>query len=114
MLDSGTTFTYLPSEAFAAFRDKVSSFATAKGLHSVKGPDPKFHDICFGGAPHVDHPDQLSSVFPSLELKFAQVSQPFNCFSFEQSQTYLSEVNKVSDHQCQACLHLSPTIIRVL
>lgn len=73
VLDSGTTFTYLPSDAFAAFRDKVSAFATAKGLHSVKGPDPKFHDICFGGAPHVDHPDQLSSVFPSLELKFAQV-----------------------------------------
>ena len=74
VLDSGTTFTYLPSEAFAAFRDKVSAFATAKGLHSVKGPDPKFHDICFGGAPHVDHPDHLSSVFPSLELKFSQVA----------------------------------------
>ena len=81
VLDSGTTFTYLPSEAFAAFRDKVSAFATAKGLHSVKGPDPKFHDICFGGAPHVDHPDQLSSVFPSLELKFAQVCPQQACFA---------------------------------
>ena len=41
VLDSGTTFTYLPSDAFAAFKDAVSAFALEHGLRSVKGPDPK-------------------------------------------------------------------------
>ena len=43
VLDSGTTFTYLPSEAFALFKEAVSAFALEHGLHSVKGPDPKVH-----------------------------------------------------------------------
>ena len=74
VLDSGTTFTYLPSEAFKAFKDAVSTFALSKGLKSTKGPDPKFYDICFGGAPHVEHADQLEHVFPHLELQFQGVS----------------------------------------
>jgi hypothetical protein len=41
VLDSGTTFTYLPSEAFVLFRDAVSAYALSHGLHSTKGPDPK-------------------------------------------------------------------------
>ena len=41
VLDSGTTFTYLPSEAFSEFKEAVSSFALEHGLHSTKGPDPK-------------------------------------------------------------------------
>ena len=41
MLDSGTTFTYLPSDAFARFREAVTRFALAHGLHVTKGPDPK-------------------------------------------------------------------------
>ena len=41
VLDSGTTFTYLPSEAFSAFKEAVSSYALEHGLHSTKGPDPK-------------------------------------------------------------------------
>lgn len=73
VLDSGTTFTYLPSEAFKAFKDAVASFALSKGLKSTKGPDPKFYDICFGGAPHVEHADQLEHVFPHLELQFQEV-----------------------------------------
>ena len=74
VLDSGTTFTYLPSEAFKAFKDAVSTFALSKGLKTTKGPDPKFYDICFGGAPHVEHADQLEHVFPHLELQFQGVS----------------------------------------
>ena len=41
MLDSGTTFTYLPSDAFTRFREAVTRFALAHGLHVTKGPDPK-------------------------------------------------------------------------
>ena len=41
VLDSGTTFTYLPSEAFSAFREAVTQHALERGLHSTKGPDPK-------------------------------------------------------------------------
>lgn len=41
MLDSGTTFTYLPSEAFQLFKEAITAYALAHGLHSVKGPDPK-------------------------------------------------------------------------
>ena len=74
VLDSGTTFTYLPTEAFKAFRDAVTSFAIGKGLKLTKGPDPKFYDICFGGAPHVEHADQLEHVFPHLDLQFKAVN----------------------------------------
>ena len=41
MLDSGTTFTYLPSDAFQSFKETVTVFALEHGLKSVKGPDPK-------------------------------------------------------------------------
>ena len=41
VLDSGTTFTYLPSEAFVQFRNAVTLFALEHGLHTVKGPDPQ-------------------------------------------------------------------------
>lgn len=73
VLDSGTTFTYLPTKAFRAFREAVTSFAISKGLQMTKGPDPKFYDICFGGAPHVEHADQLENVFPHLDLQFKGV-----------------------------------------
>ena len=74
VLDSGTTFTYLPTKAFRAFREAVQTFALSKGLQMTKGPDPKFYDICFGGAPHVEHADQLENVFPHLDLQFKGVS----------------------------------------
>lgn len=41
MLDSGTTFTYLPSEAFQLFKEAVTTYALDHGLNIVKGPDPK-------------------------------------------------------------------------
>ncbi|CAK0779405.1 hypothetical protein CVIRNUC_004765 [Coccomyxa viridis] len=73
VLDSGTTFTYLPTDAFQSFKESVTAFALEHGLKSVKGPDPKFHDICFGGAPAMGHqePELLDAVFPSFELRFA-------------------------------------------
>ena len=41
VLDSGTTFTYLPTDAFQSFKEAVTAFALEHGLRSVKGPDPK-------------------------------------------------------------------------
>ena len=41
VLDSGTTFTYLPREAFREFQKQVVAAALAKGAHQVPGPDPK-------------------------------------------------------------------------
>lgn len=58
VLDSGTTFTYLPSDAFTRFREAVTRFALAHGLHVTKGPDPKAraparHNGCGGGGDRV-------------------------------------------------------------
>ena len=73
VLDSGTTFTYLPSQAFRQLHKQVSDFALSHGLHTIPGPDPSFRDTCFGGAPSFDGSRSLEEVFPSLELHF-QVS----------------------------------------
>ncbi|MED6162298.1 hypothetical protein PIB30_069068 [Stylosanthes scabra] len=48
VLDSGTTYAYLPEPAFLAFKDAIE-----RELHSFKqisGPDPNYNDICFSGA----------------------------------------------------------------
>lgn len=73
VLDSGTTFTYLPTDAFSAFQRAVTDYALSHGLHESRGPDPKFQDTCFGGAPHVEHADRLGTVFPTFTLHFAEV-----------------------------------------
>lgn len=39
VLDSGTTFTYLPTAAFVPFLAAVKRFAISKGLHTTAGPD---------------------------------------------------------------------------
>ena len=39
VLDSGTTFTYLPTSAFVPFLAAVKRFAIARGLHITTGPD---------------------------------------------------------------------------
>ena len=70
VLDSGTTFTYLPTAAFDQLQQHVSDYALEHGLHSTPGPDPRVQGICFGGAPDLDHPKELAAVFPSLELHF--------------------------------------------
>ena len=93
VLDSGTTFTYLPSAAFEQLQTQVRDFALAKGLHTIPGPDPSFSDVCFGDAPSFDHPDEMKAVFPSLELHF--------------------EVTRLSrDEPCLQCHHVSVTHAR--
>lgn len=67
VLDSGTTYAYLPKEAFLAFKN-----AMMKKTHSLKqihGPDPNFNDICFSGAGR--DVSQLAAVFPQVDMVFS-------------------------------------------
>ncbi|CAI0405662.1 unnamed protein product [Linum tenue] len=66
VLDSGTTYAYLPEQAFSVFKDAIM-----KELHSLKrihGPDPNYNDICFAGAS--SNVSELSRTFPKVELAF--------------------------------------------
>lgn len=72
VLDSGTTFTYMPSPVFKAFAAAVESFALSHGLKRVPGPDAQYDDICFGQAPSHDDLQALSNVFPAMEIQFDQ------------------------------------------
>lgn len=66
VLDSGTTYAYLPEAAFHAFKDAIK-----KELHTLKqinGPDPNYHDICFSGAGNAV--SQLSKSFPAVDMVF--------------------------------------------
>ncbi|KAI0523479.1 hypothetical protein KFK09_005874 [Dendrobium nobile] len=63
VLDSGTTYAYLPQEAFIAFKDALTS--KLGKLQKVNGPDPNYKDICFAGAGR----DPLKS-FPEVDMVF--------------------------------------------
>uniref|UniRef100_A0A0D6QXC1 Peptidase A1 domain-containing protein n=1 Tax=Araucaria cunninghamii TaxID=56994 RepID=A0A0D6QXC1_ARACU len=66
VLDSGTTYAYLPEPAFVAFKSAVIKHLGS--LRRIDGPDPSYHDICFSGAG--SDISQLSKKFPSVELVF--------------------------------------------
>ncbi|KAF0907115.1 hypothetical protein E2562_015655 [Oryza meyeriana var. granulata] len=66
VLDSGTTYAYLPEQAFVAFKDAVSS--KINSLKKIRGPDPNYKDICFAGAGR--NVSQLSEVFPDVDMVF--------------------------------------------
>lgn len=71
VLDSGTTFSYVPTPVFRAFAEAVEKHALARGLRRVRGPDPQYDDVCFGGGPEHTEEEALLSVFPSFALHFA-------------------------------------------
>ncbi|GJP48118.1 hypothetical protein CLOM_g7396 [Closterium sp. NIES-68] len=66
VMDSGTTFSYLPRKAFEAFKTAVD--AGVKGVQSVPGPDSVYQDVCYGGAS--DKIEELSNHFPSVSFTF--------------------------------------------
>lgn len=70
VLDSGTTFAYLPQSVYGAIVLRVREHAIAHGLTQVPGPDPSFADICFAGADPDGDPEKLAQVFPNLTLTF--------------------------------------------
>ncbi|OIT29569.1 hypothetical protein A4A49_27739 [Nicotiana attenuata] len=66
ILDSGTTYAYLPEAAFVAFKNVIM-----KELHSLKhieGPNPSFKDICFSGIG--SDISQLSKNLPHIDMVF--------------------------------------------
>ncbi|XP_051144866.1 aspartic proteinase 36-like [Andrographis paniculata] len=67
VLDSGTTYAYLPEAAFTAF--KAAIFNELQSLKKIPGPDPNYNDICFSGAG--SETSELSNSFPSVEMVFA-------------------------------------------
>ncbi|XP_066391149.1 aspartic proteinase 36-like isoform X1 [Miscanthus floridulus] len=66
VLDSGTTYAYLPEQAFVAFRDAVTS--KVHSLKKIRGPDPNYKDICFAGAGR--NVSKLHEVFPDVDMVF--------------------------------------------
>ncbi|CAI5478666.1 unnamed protein product [Closterium sp. Yama58-4] len=66
VMDSGTTFSYLPRKAFEAFKAAVD--ASVKGVESVPGPDSVYQDVCYGGAS--TKIEELSNYFPTVSFTF--------------------------------------------
>ncbi|XP_015056416.1 aspartic proteinase-like protein 2 isoform X3 [Solanum pennellii] len=67
VLDSGTTYAYLPEAAFEAFKSAVMKAALS--LKLIEGPDPNYKDICFSGAG--SDISQLSKSFPPVDMVFS-------------------------------------------
>ncbi|CAN6225927.1 unnamed protein product [Urochloa humidicola] len=66
VLDSGTTYAYLPEHAFVPFKDAVIS--KVHSLKKIRGPDPNYKDICFAGAGR--NVSKLHEVFPDVDMVF--------------------------------------------
>ncbi|XP_031270639.1 protein ASPARTIC PROTEASE IN GUARD CELL 1-like [Pistacia vera] len=91
VLDSGTTYAYLPRQAFSAFTKAIT-----KETHSLKpvhGPDPNYDDICFSGAGR--DVSQLSKAFPEVDMVFSN-GQKFSL----SPENYLFRHTKVSGAYC--------------
>uniref|UniRef100_A0A2N9FF27 Peptidase A1 domain-containing protein n=1 Tax=Fagus sylvatica TaxID=28930 RepID=A0A2N9FF27_FAGSY len=67
VLDSGTTYAYLPEPVFVAFKDAIMKQLHA--LEKIRGPDPNFNDICFSGAG--SDVSELSDTFPVVDMVFS-------------------------------------------
>ncbi|XP_022741477.1 aspartic proteinase-like protein 2 isoform X2 [Durio zibethinus] len=66
VLDSGTTYAYLPEAVFAAFKNAI--IKELNSLKQIRGPDPNYNDICFSGAS--SDVSELSKMFPTVEMVF--------------------------------------------
>ncbi|XP_014521287.1 protein ASPARTIC PROTEASE IN GUARD CELL 1 [Vigna radiata var. radiata] len=66
VLDSGTTYAYLPESAFIAFKHAIMK--ETHSLKQISGPDPRYNDICFSGAG--SDVSQLSKSFPAVDMVF--------------------------------------------
>ncbi|BBG95184.1 Eukaryotic aspartyl protease family protein [Prunus dulcis] len=91
VLDSGTTYAYLPKDAFHAFKDAVTR--KVNFLKQIHGPDPNYQDICFSGAGR--DVTQLSKVFPQVDMVFTK-GQKFSL----SPENYLFPHTKVSGAYC--------------
>ncbi|KIZ07939.1 hypothetical protein MNEG_0012 [Monoraphidium neglectum] len=69
VLDSGTTFSYLPTAAFAAFTAALDAAIVGRGMRKGSGPDPAYPDVCYSGAP--EKFEDAAKMFPTASLRFA-------------------------------------------
>ena len=73
VLDSGTTFTYVPTAVFRAFIARLDEQVVG-GLTRVEGPDPSYpQDVCYGasaGTAPSPTLDSLENFFPTLTVAF--------------------------------------------
>lgn len=67
VLDSGTTYAYLPEEAYVPFRDALTS--NLRSLKKINGADPNYKDICYLGAG--SDPLKLVNAFPKVDMVFS-------------------------------------------
>ncbi|KAI4339823.1 hypothetical protein MLD38_024723 [Melastoma candidum] len=91
VLDSGTTYAYLPKEAFNAFKNSI--IKNVGSLKRISGPDPKFPDICFAGAGWVL--SRLPEIFPTVDMVFSN-GQKFSL----SPENYLFRHTKVPGAYC--------------
>ncbi|MBA0643383.1 hypothetical protein Goklo_027681 [Gossypium klotzschianum] len=68
VLDSGTTYAYLPEAAFVAFKNAI--IKELDSLKQIRGPDPNYIDICFSSGSSNVNVSELSKIFPTVELVF--------------------------------------------
>ncbi|KAE8665951.1 RING/U-box superfamily protein with ARM repeat domain isoform 1 [Hibiscus syriacus] len=66
VLDSGTTYAYLPEAAFLAFKEDI--FKELSSLKKIRGPDPNYNDIYFSTAS--SDVSELSKTFPTVDMVF--------------------------------------------
>lgn len=95
VLDSGTTFMYLPTPAYKQFIAAVDKAAISSGLGRVAGPDPRFPDICYGEAPPHTEPQKLGQHFPEMTLSFVGVGDDGDADDIE---LFLSPLNYLFVH----------------
>ena len=70
VLDSGTTFTYLPGPVYGSLERAVRAAARAAGLPVVPGAQQgSYGDLCWGGLEGGE--DAVARHFPRLQLRFA-------------------------------------------
>jgi hypothetical protein len=69
LLDSGTTFTTVPTKMYKAFVQHLDTITTAARLSRVDGPDPEYDDVCYRREGLTV--DGLEDVFPPLSMSFA-------------------------------------------
>lgn len=68
LLDSGTTFTFLPWTMYQDFKSRVQAVATSASMQPVRGE--LVSDLCFK-MPGLDDRSAVFSAFPSLRIEYA-------------------------------------------
>ncbi|XP_024392664.1 protein ASPARTIC PROTEASE IN GUARD CELL 1 isoform X2 [Physcomitrium patens] len=91
VLDSGTTYAYLPDKAFDAFKDAITQ--QLGSLQAVPGPDPSYPDVCFAGAG--SDSKALGKHFPPVDFVFSGNQKVFLA-----PENYLFKHTKVPGAYC--------------